>query len=101
MDTQQYLDRISCEGCASPTPGVLRSLQKAHLLSVPFENLDIHYKIPIELNARGIYEKVVIKRRGGFCYELNSLFGELLSSLGFNVKLISARVFNQERQTFS
>jgi len=101
MEIEKYLERIGYIGSIKPTIGLLNALQKKHLLNIPFENLDIHYKIPIELNLANIFEKVVIKRRGGFCYELNGIFHELLNSIGFNVKMISARVFNQEQQIFS
>jgi len=101
MEIERYLERIGYKGNTRPTLELLTLLQKKHLLSVPFENLDIHYEIPIVLNTGDIYQKVITKRRGGFCYELNSLFGELLKSLGFNVKLISARVFDQQQQIFS
>ena len=56
---------------------VLKNLQKAHLLNVPFENLDVHNSIPIILDIENIYQKVVLQNRGGFCYELNGLFYEL------------------------
>ena len=70
----------------------LRILQRAHLLQVPFENLDIHWKKPIILDAEKFYAKIVNERRGGFCYELNGLFNELLNELGFPSRIISARV---------
>jgi len=101
MEIEKYLERIGYKGSIKPTIGLLNALQKKHLLNIPFENLDIHYKIPIDLNLANIFEKVVIKRRGGFCYELNGIFHELLNSIGFNVKMVSARVFNQEQQIFS
>src|SRR4249919_1355068 len=101
METEKYLERIGYKGNTEPTIGLLNALQKKHLLNIPFENLDIHYKIPIELDLANIFEKVVIKGRGGFCYELNGIFHELLNSIGFNVKMISARVFDQKQQIFS
>jgi N-hydroxyarylamine O-acetyltransferase len=101
MEKEKYFERIGYRGSTEPTIEVLKALQKCHLLSVPFENLDIHYKIPIELNPPDIFEKIVVKQRGGFCYELNCVFYELLSSIGFNVKMISARVFDLEQQIFS
>jgi len=97
----KYLTRINFDGTTEPTLELLRMLQKKHLLGIPFENLDIHYKTPIKLNSADIFEKVINKKRGGFCYELNSLFHELLRSIGFDVKIISARVFNSKKQTFS
>ncbi|HEV8507181.1 MAG TPA: arylamine N-acetyltransferase, partial [Chitinophagaceae bacterium] len=101
METQKYFERIEYRGNVVPTIDVLKTLQKNHLLRIPFENLDIHYKIPIELNLASIFAKIVIRRRGGFCYELNGLFHELLNSIGFNVNMVSARVFDQKQQNFS
>lgn len=101
MDVTNYLLRIKYDGDLSLTIGVLNALQKNHLLHVPFENLDIHYGRPIVLNTGKFFEKIVNEKRGGFCYELNGLFFELLQSLGFNVKMVSARVFNSSEQTYS
>ena len=101
MEITKYLERIDYTGNTEPTIGSLVALQRKHLLSIPFENLDIHYKIPIELNLQNIFEKLVIKKRGGFCYELNGLFYELMDSIGFTVKMISARVFDQKQQIFT
>ena len=101
MEIEKYLERIDYKGDTEPSMGLLSALQKKHLLDIPFENLDIHYKTPIKLNSATIFEKVISNKRGGFCYELNSLFYELLRSIGFNVKMISARVFNSKKQTFS
>lgn len=94
-----YLARISLTAELDPEPTIetLRLLQTRHLLSVPFENLDIHWKRPIVLDIDRFYEKIVGERRGGFCYELNGLFNDLLKSLGFNTRLVSARVFGGER----
>lgn len=94
-----YLGRISVapDHVLEPTVESLRLLQSRHLLSVPFENLDIHWKRPIVLDTERFYEKIVMSRRGGFCYELNGLFNELLRGLGFNTRLVSARVFGGER----
>ncbi|WUH90046.1 arylamine N-acetyltransferase [Streptomyces sp. NBC_00433] len=96
MDSTQadaYLRRI---GAARPTTAdaeALRTLQRRHLLAVPFENLSIHLGQDIVLTEAALFEKVVGAGRGGFCYELNGLFGALLRSLGFGVDLLAARVF--------
>ncbi len=66
----------------------------AHLQSVPFENLSIHSSEPIVLEDQALFEKIVSRRRGGFCYELNGLFASLLRALGFDVVKLSARVAN-------
>ena len=70
----------------------LKLLQRQHLLDVPFENLDIHWKRPILLDTGAFYRKIVEGNRGGFCYELNGLFNELLREIGFETRLLSARV---------
>lgn len=98
FNREKYLHRIKYSGSIEPNLDTLRKLQKAHLLNVPFENLDIHYKTPIELNIDRIYEKVIKKNRGGFCYELNGLFFELLCSFGYDVKRISAKVYIKDNQ---
>jgi len=92
---QEYLKRIAAENVVlRPDVPTLKMLQRKHLMSVPFENLDIHWKRPILLDEEKFYEKMVSGRRGGFCYELNGLFNVLLRSIGFETRLISARVFN-------
>src|SRR6185436_17342652 len=92
MDIQAYLDRIGYRGPLAPTAETLRALQVAHLQTVPFENLSIHAGQPIVLDEDALFEKVVARRRGGFCYELNGLFAALLRALGFEVDLLSAEV---------
>jgi N-hydroxyarylamine O-acetyltransferase len=92
MDHNAYLVRIGYLGSLEPSIETLRGLQRAHLFSVPFENLDIHLKREIRLDENAFFEKIVKHRRGGFCYELNGLFASLLRQLGFRVTLLSARV---------
>ncbi len=93
MDEHAYLERIGYIGSREPTAETLRQLHRAHLLAVPFENLDVHLGQPIVLSLPAFYEKIVGRRRGGFCYELNGLFAWLLERLGFAVTRLSARVF--------
>ncbi len=92
MDTAAYLERIGYRGPVEPTAETLRRLHVAHLRAVPFENLSIHASEPIVLEDAPLFEKVVARRRGGFCYELNGLFAALLSALGFEVEMLSAGV---------
>ena len=96
MDVSTYLQRISYDGPLTPSAEALRQLHLAHLLSVPFENLSIHWRQPIVLNDAALFEKIVRRKRGGFCYELNGLFAALLRSLGFNVTMLSAEVANDK-----
>jgi len=93
MKKQDYLLRIGIEKIEiSPTIENLRLLQRQHLLNIPFENLDIHWKRKIILDQKLFAAKIIDEGRGGFCYELNGLFFCLLEDLGFRSKKISARV---------
>lgn len=96
MQIDAYLKRIGYEGPAEPTLTTLRALQRAHMMAVPFENLDIPLGHPITISVERFYEKIVRRRRGGFCYELNGLFSWLLRQLGFDVTLLSARVYGAD-----
>ncbi|MDX6383060.1 MAG: N-hydroxyarylamine O-acetyltransferase [Blastocatellia bacterium] len=96
MDINAYLERIKYTGPLAVNDEALRGLQVAHLRTVPFENLSIHSGEPILLNDEALFEKIVRRRRGGFCYELNGLFAALLRSLGFDVIMLSAQVANAE-----
>ncbi|GHC26896.1 MULTISPECIES: arylamine N-acetyltransferase family protein [Streptomyces rochei group] len=96
MDASQtaaYLRRLGTEAPARPTLDALRELHLSHLRAVPFENLSVHLGEEIVLEEERLFEKVVGARRGGFCYELNGLFGALLSALGYEVTLLEARVY--------
>lgn len=95
MNIQKYLDRIKYNSEVKISKEVLFGLQRNHILNIPFENLDIHYGIKIELDIDKIFHKIIFKKRGGFCYELNSIFHELLKAIGFNANLISGRVIKE------
>lgn len=92
MDTAAYLQRINYRDPLKPSAETLRQIHLAHLLAVPFENLSIHRDEPIVLSDETLFEKIVHRRRGGFCYELNGLFASLLIELGFKVTKLSAGV---------
>jgi N-hydroxyarylamine O-acetyltransferase len=94
MDIQRYLERIHYHGSLEPTLQTLRALHEAHLLAVPFENLDIHLGREIVLNEASLWTKIVEHKRGGFCYELNGMFALLLRTLGFQLDMLSAAVAN-------
>ena len=92
MNVPAYLDRIRYEGPLTPRTEVLRSLHRAHMFAVPFENLDIGLGREIVCDEGRVLHKIVTERRGGFCYEMNGAFAGLLRALGFKVTLLSARV---------
>jgi N-hydroxyarylamine O-acetyltransferase len=96
MDVAAYLRRLDYDGPLEPSAAALRELHRQHLFTVPFENLDICLKKPIVLDLDLLQRKIVGLRRGGFCYELNGLFAELLTGLGYEVQLLSARVRRED-----
>ncbi len=96
MDIASYLRRIEYDGSREPSAATLRGLHRQHLFTVPFENLDIPLGAPIVLDLALVYDKIVTRHRGGFCYELNGLFGALLQELGFRVEMLSARVRRED-----
>jgi N-hydroxyarylamine O-acetyltransferase len=95
VNVDAYLRRIGYEGARNLTFETLAALHRAHMLSVPFENLDIHLGRRLVLDREENFEKIVVRRRGGWCYELNGLFGLLLEQLGFAVTLLGARVVGE------
>jgi N-hydroxyarylamine O-acetyltransferase len=100
VNNRDYLKRIHYQDSLEPTLQTLQALHEAHMLTVPFENLSIHYGQPIILQEDLLFNKIVYRRRGGFCYELNGLFAWLLTQLGFHVTLLSAEVAGDDG-TFS
>ncbi|MED4729931.1 arylamine N-acetyltransferase [Aneurinibacillus migulanus] len=95
MNVQAYLNRIQFPLLAAdirPTLSCLAELQKQHLLHVPFGNLDVLSSVPIVLSPERLYEKIILRHREGFCYELNGLFCWLLRELGFSAHLVAATV---------
>ena len=98
LDVEAYMTRIGSVREYRPSLRFLRQLHRNHLLHIPFENLDIHIGNQIILDVDQIFEKVIRQKRGGFCYELNGLFYHLLVELGFQAKLLSARVIGDDGQ---
>lgn len=92
MDIDQYLHRIGYRGDRTPTAETLRNLQITHLRAVPYENLEILAGREPSLEISEIFKKIVVARRGGWCYELNVLFANLLRALGFRLDMLSARI---------
>src|ERR1700722_1853593 len=92
VDVAAYLDRIGYRGPLNASIESLRGVHLAHLYAVPFENLDIILGRPVALGDAKLFDKIVTRRRGGFCYELNGMFGSLLRELGFRVTMLSAEV---------
>src|SRR6476646_9298529 len=92
VDVDAYLARIGYTGAREPRADMLSDLHRAHMLAVPVENLDIHLGVENVLDPDHVFDKIVTRRRGGWCYELNGSFARLLESLGFAVTRYSAAV---------
>lgn len=91
-ETIQYLNRIKLDDCTPDLAG-LTKLQEQHMENIPFENLDIVVGRNIALDHPHLFDKVVVKKRGGYCFELNTLYAELLKSLDFVPTPVLGRVW--------
>ena len=96
-DVQRYLDRLGIE-MPRLDPEGLSALIRAHHDAVPFENYDVcEYHTPVSLGISELYDKIVTRRRGGYCFELNSLFCSLLTALGFDAHPLLCRILRPDR----
>jgi len=91
-----YLARIGYAGPVRPTVETLNALQSLHNESVPYENLDIMRGVPLSLEVPALYDKIVMRGRGGYCFELNGLFAWLLRRIGYGVAEHFARYLRDE-----
>ncbi|SEQ55853.1 arylamine N-acetyltransferase family protein [Streptomyces radiopugnans] len=92
LDLEAYLARIGHAGDRSPTEATLRALHRAHVLGVPFENLEIVLGRPVPLDLPALQDKIVRRARGGYCFEHARLFAAALERLGFGVGGLTSRV---------
>lgn len=93
LDLNAYFDRVGYGGATDPTLDVLRALVTAHTRNIPFENLDPFLGVPVDdLSVDALTDKLVHRRRGGYCYEQNGLMGYVLAELGFQVRRLGGRV---------
>jgi N-hydroxyarylamine O-acetyltransferase len=97
MDCASYLTRIGFAGRARPDFDTLRLLQRGHLQFIPFENLDVKLGRPVTLDPEAAFSKLVTRRRGGWCYEMNGLFLRVLERIGFRVLPLTGAVMRRER----
>ncbi|MBP2310878.1 arylamine N-acetyltransferase family protein [Azospirillum soli] len=92
MDLDAYLARIGWTGTHAPTLATLKALHEAHPAAIPFESLDVLLGRPVSLAIEDITRKLVTERRGGYCFERNTLFQHVLEAVGFTVRPLAARV---------
>ncbi|WP_276374851.1 arylamine N-acetyltransferase [Chryseolinea sp. H1M3-3] len=102
FDIQKYFDRIKYTGTREATIETLRAIHLHHAQTIPFENLNPFLRIPVVLDIDSLYQKLILNRRGGYCFEHNLLLMHVLKSLGFSIKGLAARVlWNQPEGTIT
>lgn len=89
---EAYLERIGFDQRVAVDLDTLHALQRAHMTTVPFENLDVVSRTPVGTDLDWSINKIVMQRRGGWCFEVNGAFSSLLQALGFEVRLLGAAV---------
>src|SRR5436190_21361273 len=92
FELDAYLDRIDYTGGREPSLATLWAIHQRHVYAVPFENLDIHLGRGIRIDLPSLTQKLVHQRRGGYCFEQNTLFAAALREMGFTVTPLTARV---------
>jgi N-hydroxyarylamine O-acetyltransferase len=92
MNLEQYLQRIKYTGKLEVNLETLIAVHRHHLLNIAYENLDIHLGRTLELNPARAFEKIVLERRGGWCYEMNGLLAWALRKIGFEVQYLACAV---------
>ncbi|MDE2134179.1 MAG: arylamine N-acetyltransferase [Alphaproteobacteria bacterium] len=95
MHIDAYLERIAFAGPVRPDLATLTALHHAHLQAIPYENLDVQLGRPVTIERAPIFDKMVARRRGGWCYEMNGLFGWALAELGFRVTRSAGAVMRE------
>ncbi|MEU6393440.1 arylamine N-acetyltransferase [Streptomyces sp. NPDC046939] len=92
LDIDAYVARIGFDGDLKQDVETLRALHRAHVAAIPFENLELMLGRPVPLDLSAVQDKLVHRRRGGYCYEHNLLFAAVLEHIGFSVRGLGARV---------
>lgn len=96
MNIEAYLDRIGFQGPLKADLETLQALHRAHLLAIPYENFDVQFGVALTPDPAAAYDKIVNRRRGGWCYEQNGLFGWALGELGFKVTRLAGGPQSEE-----
>ncbi len=96
MKLDNYLRRIDYRQIPQNNLQTLNQLHKKHVFAIPFEDLDIYLKKPLKINTKSLYQKIIVEKRGGFCYELNFLFYNFLKEVGFDCQIVSSRLYDRQ-----
>jgi N-hydroxyarylamine O-acetyltransferase len=97
MKLDAYLKRIAYDGPLRPNLATLAALHRAHLRAIPYENLDVQLGRRVTPDPAAAFDKIVNRKRGGWCYEMNGLFGWVLKQIGFQVTRSAGAVLRNER----
>ncbi|MEI9886869.1 MAG: arylamine N-acetyltransferase [Rhizomicrobium sp.] len=94
---KDYLSRIGLDDPPPPTLAGLRAVHRAHLLAISYEDIDVQFGHPLTTSPQAAYDKLVTRRRGGWCYEMNGVLGWALGELGFQVTRATGAVMRQAK----
>ena len=97
MNVETYLNRIGYKGSIAPTFECLRRVHRHHALSISYENIDVQLGTRLDNDIERIFDKLVTRKRGGWCYEMNGLLGWALANIGFDVMRVAAGILRTER----
>jgi N-hydroxyarylamine O-acetyltransferase len=97
MDIQAYFDRVGFTGVARPDLATLKTLHRAHAFAISYENMDVQLGRPLTTDPGAAFDKIVRRGRGGWCYEMNGLFGAVLDEIGFKVTRLAGGVMRSVR----
>lgn len=97
---EEYLKRINFTGPCEPTLDTLNKIMFCHATSVPFENLDVLLGLDFQIDFESVFDKIVTRRRGGYCFEQNNMLCALLSVMGFSVRAVGGRFRWQRERSF-
>jgi N-hydroxyarylamine O-acetyltransferase len=97
VELAAYLDRIGYAGPVRPDLATLRAVHRAHLQAIPYDSLDVQLGRPLTIDPADAYDKIVGRRRGGWCYEMNGLMGWALGEIGFSVTRMAGAAMRAER----
>lgn len=97
MELQPYLDRVKFEGVPRPDLDTLTRLHRGHVDNIPYENLDVQFARNVTRRPADIFDKLVTRRRGGWCYEMNGLLSWALEEIGFDITHMAGAVMREVR----
>lgn len=100
IDLDAYLKRINYAGSIAPVLTTLEMVHRLHPQAIPFENLTPLMEVPVRLQLSDLEQKLVLERRGGYCFEHNLLLKAALESMDFAVTPLAAGVLWQEAEGY-